>query len=60
MVARGSKAPLSGSRILFASKQRYWDKYTMHSETDGSLGLMSCRFFGKLSGIAQKDLVESN
>ena len=37
MVARGSKASLSGSRGLFASKQSYWDKYTMHSETDGAL-----------------------
>jgi hypothetical protein len=31
------KAPLSGSRLLFASTQSYWDKYTMHSETDGEL-----------------------
>ena len=37
MVARGKKAPLSGSRLLFASTQSYWDKYTMHSETDGEL-----------------------
>jgi hypothetical protein len=37
MVARGCKSPLSASRILFASKQSYWDKYTMHSETDGDL-----------------------
>jgi putative transposase len=37
MVARGKKAPLSGSRVLFASTQSYWDRYTMHSETDGTL-----------------------
>jgi putative transposase len=37
MVARGSKASLSGSRSLFASKQSYWDKYTMHSASDGEL-----------------------
>ena len=37
MVARGSKASLSGSRTLFASKQSYWDKYTMHSATDGEI-----------------------
>ena len=37
MVARGKKAPLSGSRVLFSSSQSYWDRYTMHSETDGAL-----------------------
>lgn len=37
MVARGKKAPLSGSRVLFTSTQSYWDRYTMHSETDGAL-----------------------
>lgn len=37
MVARGSKASLSGSRGLFASSQSYWDQYTMHSDTDGTL-----------------------
>ncbi len=36
MVARGKKAPLSGSRVLFTSTQSYWDRYTMHSETDGT------------------------
>ncbi len=36
MVARGKKAPLSGSRVLFSSTQSYWDRYTMHSQTDGT------------------------
>lgn len=36
MVARGKKAPLSGSRVLFTSTQSYWARYTMHSETDGA------------------------
>lgn len=37
MIARGKKEPPSGSRVLFAQKQSGWDRYTMNSETDGSL-----------------------
>ena len=37
MIARGKKEPPSGSRVLFAGKHSGWDRYTMNSETDGSL-----------------------
>ena len=37
MMARRKKEPPSGSRVLFAQKQSGWDRYTMKSETDGSL-----------------------
>ncbi len=37
IVARGKKDPPSGSRVLFAHKKSGWHRYTMNSNTDGSL-----------------------